>query len=238
MRFARIAAPLALMAALLSSAAAYADNKRETRSTEPFTALGVSAPITVHLTQGDAFSLVVEGEESAIAQLETVVENNSLKLRQKTHEHVRGMGKVKAYVTMRDITTLAISGSGDIIAANALRTGDVKLAISGSGDIKIGTLTANRVVAAISGSGDIIVAGKADSLDASIAGSGDLRARDLEVGDAKVSIAGSGDVATSPRSNLSVSIVGSGDVTYVGDPAVRQTILGSGSVRRAGPKNL
>ena len=236
MRFTRFAAAFVLMAACLSGAAAFAADKRETRSTEPFTAIGVSAPITVHLTQGDAYSLVVEGDEAALAELETVVENNSLKLRQKTNAHVRHMGKVKAYVTARDLTAIAISGSGDIFATT-LRTGDVKLAISGSGDIKIGTLTAGMVTVTISGSGDIVVAGKADSLHAGIAGSGDLRARDLEVGDAKVSIAGSGDAAIWPRSNLSVSIVGSGDVNYVGDPAVRQSIIGSGSVRRVGAKS-
>lgn len=236
MSFARFATPFVMMAACLTAAATFAADKRETRSTEPFTAIGVSAPITVHLTQGDAYSLVIEGDEEVIAQLESVVENGALKLRQKTHDHVRGMGKVKAYVTMRDITSLAISGSGDIVAAT-LRTGDVKLAISGSGDIKIGTLTAAMVTVAISGSGDILVAGKADSLHAGIAGSGDLRARDLEVADAKVSIAGSGDAALWTRSNLSVSIVGSGDVTYVGDPAVHQSILGSGSVRRVAAKS-
>ncbi len=236
MSFARFAAPFVVMAACLTGAATFAADKRETRSTEPFTAIGVSAPITVHLTQGDTYSLVIEGDEAAIAQLDTVVENGSLKLRQKTPDHIRGMGKVKAYVTMRDVTALAISGSGDIIATT-LRTGDVKLAISGSGDIRIGTLTAARLVVAISGSGDIVVAGKADSLDGSIAGSGDLRARELEVGDAKLSIAGSGDASIWTRSNLSVSIVGSGDVTYVGDPAVHQSILGSGSVRRVAAKS-
>jgi hypothetical protein len=236
MAFTRFVAPFVLMAACISGAAAFAADKRETRSTEPFTSIGVSAPITVHVTQGDAYSLVIEGDEAVIAELENVVENGSLKLRQKTYSHVKGMGKVKAYVTARDLSALAISGSGDIIATT-LRTGDVKLAISGSGDIKIATLTARKVVVSISGSGDVLVAGKGDSLDASIAGSGDLRARELEVGDAKVSIAGSGDAAISPRSNLTVSIVGSGDVNYVGDPAIRQSIIGSGSVRRVGAKS-
>src|SRR5258706_9830330 len=162
MSFARFAAPFVVMAACLTGAATFAADKRETRSTEPFTALGVSAPITVYLTQGDAHSLVIEGDEAVIAQLETVVENGALKLRQKTNEHVRSMGKVKAYVTMRDITSLAISGSGDIIATT-LRTGDVRLAISGSGDIKIGTLTAGKVIAALSGSGGSRAGRKGDS---------------------------------------------------------------------------
>ena len=226
---------LASFVACLSLAfAASAADKRETRDASGFQGIGVSAPITVLLTQGDTESLVVEGDDSALAELDTYVENGTLHLRQRTKEHVRLMGKVKAYVTAREIRTLAISGSGDI-RATALRTGDVKLAIAGSGDIHVERLTAAKVVAAIGGSGDIVVAGTADSLDGSVAGSGDLRAGKLEVAEAKISIAGSGDVVLWARSSLTASIVGSGDVRYYGDPALRKTsVIGSGSFRRMG----
>ena len=225
---------VSMLAGLCLAFAAAAADKRETRAVESFNGVGVSAPITVHLTQGDAESLVVEGDEAALAQLETIVENGSLKLRQKTPEHVRLMGKVKAYVTAREIRSLAIAGSGDIIA-KALRTGDVKLAIAGSGDIRIESLMAAKVHASIGGSGDIVVAGKADSIDGSVAGSGDLRAGSLEVGDAKVAVAGSGDIVLWAKNSITASIVGSGDVRYYGEPSVRKTsVIGSGSCRSLG----
>ena len=234
MRTARFAAPLFLMAAFIAGTA-FADNKSETRAVEAFNGVGVSAPITVYLTQGDSQSLVLEGDEAALAQLETYVENGSLKLRQKTHEHVHLMGKVKAYVTAKEIRAIAIAGSGDVIA-RSLRTGDVKLAISGSGDIHIESLTAAKVHAAIGGSGDIVIAGgKAESIDGSVAGSGDLRAGNLEVADAKVAVAGSGDIVLWAKNSITASIVGSGDVRYYGEPAVRKTsVIGSGSFKNMG----
>ena len=223
-----------LLACIPLAFAAAAADKRETRAVGSFNAIGLAAPVTVYLTQGDKESLVVEGDEEALAKLDTFIEKGTLKFEQKTREHVRFMGKVKAYVTAREIRALAISGSGDI-RSEALRTGDLKLSISGSGDIHIAQLTAAKVDASIGGSGDISVAGKADSIQGSIGGSGDLRAGRLEVGDAKVSVAGSGDVTLWTRDSLTASVAGSGDIRYYGDPKVRSTsVMGSGSVKRIG----
>ena len=222
-------------AACLSLAfAASAADKRETRDVSGFDGLGVSAPIRVELKQGDAESLVVEGEESALAELESYVERGSLLLRQRSSGHVKYMDKVKAYVTMKDIRGISAAGSGDIVAG-ALRTGEVKLAVAGSGDLRIADLTATLVHAAVAGSGDLTIAGRAEKLEAGVAGSGDLKAGKLEVADAKVGVAGSGSASVWARASLHASVAGSGDVRYFGDPTVRKTsVTGSGTLRRAG----
>jgi putative autotransporter adhesin-like protein len=225
-----------LFAACLAVAfAASAADKRETRIVSGFDGLGVSAPIRVELKQGDAQSLVVEGDEGALAELETYVERGSLLLRQRNPGHVKYMNKVKAYVTMKDIRAISAAGAGDIIAG-ALRTGDLKIAVAGSGDVRIGSLDAKAVHAAVAGSGDLVVAaGRADSLEAGVAGSGDLDAGKLEAADVKVGVAGSGSASVWARASLSASVSGSGDVRYFGDPPVRKTaVRGSGSLRRMG----
>lgn len=224
-----------LAAACLAALAATAADKRETRAVGSFDGLGVAAPIRVELKQADADSLVVEGEESALAELETYVENNSLHIRVREQKRVPYMDKVKAYVTMKDVRAIAAAGSGDIVAG-PLRTGDVKLAVAGSGDVKIAELTAKKVHAAVAGSGDLTVSGgKADALEAAVAGSGDLKAARLETADAHVSVAGSGSATVWARTSLRASVVGSGDLRYYGDPAERKTaVRGSGSLRRMG----
>ena len=225
---------LAFAACIALAFAANADDKRETRDVSAFDGLGVAAPIQVHLSQGDADSLVVQGEESALAELETYVEKGSLLIRQRSPGHVKYMDKVKAYVTMKEIRAVAVSGSGDVIAAS-LRTGDVKLAVSGSGDLRIAQITAKAIEAAVAGSGDLRMAGRADSISAAVAGSGDLQAGKLEAGDVKVTVAGSGSAFVWAKASLNAAVAGSGDVRYFGDPAIRKTaVRGSGSLRRAG----
>src|SRR5215204_2362752 len=115
--------PLFFAACLAIAFSASAANQRETREVSGFDGLAVSAPIRVELKQGDAESVVVEGEGSALAELETSVERGSLTLRQRSRGHVKHMDKVKAYVTMKDIRGISAAGSGDIFAG-ALRTGD------------------------------------------------------------------------------------------------------------------
>jgi hypothetical protein len=227
--------PLLFAACLAVAFSACAASQRETRNVPGFDGLAVSAPIRVELKQGDVESLVVEGEQSALAELETYVERGSLTLRQRSRGHVKHMDKVKAYVTMKDIRAISAAGSGDVFAG-VLRTGDVKLAVAGSGDLRIAELTAKRVHASVAGSGDLHVSGRADALEAGVAGSGDLRAGKLEVADANVGVAGSGSASVWARASLRASVAGSGDLRYFGDPAVRKTsVTGSGTLRRAGP---
>lgn len=228
----RIAAAFALMAATVTFTALGAD-KRETRAVSGFHAIGLAAPIHVDVVQGDSEGLVLEGDEAALAELETVVEQGVLKIRTRSHHEPRGMQKVRARVSARTVEALRSAGSGDI-DAETLRSGDLQIGIAGSGDIRIGALSASSLDVSIAGSGNVTVAGTVATVSTSIAGSGDLKAAKLETRAAKVKIAGSGDAAVWAKQSVDVKIMGSGDVVYYGDPAVERTILGSGSVRRAG----
>ena len=229
---ARLAFPLALMASLVALAVPAAD-RRETRAANGFTAIALAAPVKVDIVQADAEGLVVEGDELALANLETVVESGTLKIRTRSKKDVPGMSKVRVHVSAKAIDALRIAGSGDI-TAGALKASALKIAVSGSGDVRIAELAAATLEVSVAGSGDVMVGGKADSLSTSVAGSGDVKAGKLATRTAKVSIAGSGDVTLWAREQLSVSVVGSGDVRFYGDPEVKRSVLGSGSVRRLG----
>ena len=230
----RLAIPLALMTTLVAVAVTgLAADRSETRAVSAFTAIALAASLKVDVVQGAAERLVLEGDERALADLETVVEQGVLKIRTRSHTDVPGMSKVRAQVSAKTIDALRIAGSGDITAA-ALRAPSLKIAVSGSGHVRIGELTSTTLEVAVSGSGDVLLGGKADSVSTSIAGSGDVKAGKLEARTARVSIAGSGDVTLYARESLTVSIVGSGDVRFYGDPEVKRSVIGSGNVRRLG----
>jgi hypothetical protein len=230
--FTRIAAPLALMTTLVALAVPAAD-RRETRVATGFTAIALAAPVKVDVIQGDAEGLVVEGDEKALTDLETVVDQGTLKIRSRSTFAVPGMSRVRVHVNARSLEALRIAGSGDIAAA-ALRASNFKISIGGSGDVRIADLRAASLEIAVSGSGDVLVGGKTDILTTSVAGSGDVKAGALQAREAKVSIAGSGDVTVWASETLNVSVVGSGDVRFYGDPAMKKSVIGSGSVRRVG----
>ena len=225
----RIAALLVACASLPLAAA----DRRDTRPVSGFDAIALSAPVHLTLIQGDSEGLVLEGDEADLAQIDTVVENGTLKIRPRdkwvsTHFNAKLRGTLNA----KDVRLLSIAGSGDI-TSTALRGADLAVTISGSGDVRVATASYANVNISISGSGDVTLGGKTGKVGAHIAGSGDVKAGALEAREVKVSIAGSGDATVWARDLLHVSIVGAGDVRYFGEPAIQQSVMGSGSVRRA-----
>jgi hypothetical protein len=156
--------------ALLAACAATAAERREVRNVPEFTAVSLSAPIKLELAQGDRDSVELEGDERGLADIETVVEDRTLKLRLKKKPFINWSYKVRAIVTARNIAALAVAGSGDI---------------------RTGKLEAKRVKVTIAGSGTATVWAK-EKLTTSVVGSGDVR----YYGDAAVETAsvGSGSV--------------------------------------------
>jgi hypothetical protein len=228
----RIASSVVLTLACVAVAAAA--QRHETRPVSGFHAVALLAPINVEIVQGDTEGLTLDGEDAMLADLETVVENGALKIRNKSNSNWNWhVDHVVARVTLKNIDALSTKGSGDIKAIT-LKSDALKVSIAGSGDIIIGTLSANNLEVSIAGSGDMLVGGKVDQVHTSIAGSGDMKAGGLESRVSSISIAGSGDATLWARESISVSIVGSGDVRYYGDPAVKSSVLGSGDVKRMG----
>jgi len=223
-----------IMAALLASAAlaAGAAGTREARPVGAFNAIELAAPVKMEVRQGPAAELVLEGDPSYLAQLESSVEGGVLRLRVRPGNWAPWLSPVRAYVTTKDIGALAVSGSGSI-RSNALQATQLKLSVSGSGDIGVDKLSATDVRASVSGSGDLSLGGAADQVTASISGSGNLRAAQLKSRAVKVAVAGSGDASVWADESLAVKVAGSGDVMYRGNPKVEKSIAGSGSVRRA-----
>jgi hypothetical protein len=211
----RFLIPVLVAAAGFTGSALAATQAREVAG---FKGLALSAPVHVDLVIGDQESLVLEGDEKALADLETYVKDGSLHIRRKpgSAEWTLGWPKngVRARLTAKQIDAIAISGSGDVTTPQL--SGDkLAISISGSGDVSVG-------------------GGKVSTLSIHIAGSGDVKAAKLDAQAVSVSISGSGDALVWARQSLAVRVAGSGDVRYYGDPALAQSVAGSGSVKRMG----
>lgn len=220
-------------AAAATTIAGSGNLRTETRAVTGFTGIALALPGRVDLTLGGREALSISADDNLLAEIETVVESGVLKIRWRDRIHVSRIKSIRIALTAKAIDSLAISGSGEIVATS-LRAGDLKVAISGSGDVKLPALTAAALNVSIGGSGDFSADGKADSLTANIAGSGEVKAGRLAAQAVKISVAGSGDAIVWARDELHVNVAGSGDVRYYGDPAVKRTVVGSGSVKRLG----
>lgn len=209
------------------------DDKKENREVSAFSKISMSVSGNLYLTQGNEYKLVIEGDEDDLEDIETTVKGDVLRIKyDKPFGFNWNAGKVKIYVTTKEVDELTVSGSGNIVAETPISTEDVQFSVSGSGEIEIDDLEAQKINSSISGSGDIRLAGRnsAESLNISISGSGELHASDLMLRRAQIAISGSGSCDVHVTEDLQVDVSGSGKVRYGGNPVVDADISGSGKV--------
>jgi hypothetical protein len=208
--------PLSLLAASAALAASLTGSGRsvsEDRALSGYRGIALSIPGRVEIVQGAVEGIRITADDNVMPEIESVVENGTLKLR--FRQRFGNVDKVRILV---------------VVHAKTVES----LAVAGSGDIHAPALNAQRLSVHIAGSGDVKLAGRAESIDVSIAGSGDLDAGRFDTQRAKISVAGAGDATVWARQALKVSVAGSGGIRYYGDPTVERSIVGSGSVKRLG----
>lgn len=232
----KLATAIILIAFILTGIQVQAEEQN--RKVDPFTEISLRIGAKVHLEQGAKQNLEIVAKSSTLDEIVTEVKDGKLIIRFPNKDYFWKTfqpGEITIYITTPEIDGLGISGSGDIIAENEIKTKILDLGVSGSGNIRLSELSAERVKAAISGSGDIVLAGKTASQDLSVAisGSGNFKGLDFSADDVSIKIAGSGNVDVEANKNLYVRLAGSGNVTYKGKPMIDQSIAGSGKVRSA-----
>lgn len=135
-------------------------------------------------------------------------------------------------ISMRDIKTLQVNGSGKIISGNSIASNDLNLAVTGSGrmevDVKGRTINTN-----ISGSGEIKIKGYADKNKIMLSGSGALRAFPCQLTSADVTVSGSAICEITVTETLEAKVLGSGSIIHKGQTKnVVKKVYGSGKVER------
>jgi hypothetical protein len=214
------------------SLSAYAQNK-ETRSVGDFDEIIMRVGGKVLITQGTKNEVVLEGREDLLEDIETEVRGGRLNIKHRNSRWKNSRNdRLTVYITVKKLRGAYISGSGDIISQNTLKSDDFTASISGSGDIEL-DIEANDTEARISGSGNIELSGKADKVKLVISGSGKFLAEKLVAGDYDVNLSGSGRGSINVNGELDVRISGSGRIYYLGDPThVNRRVSGSGRIRR------
>ncbi len=211
--------------------------ENEKRNVPAFSEISLRISGTVHLKQGNTQSVEIEAKESTLEDIITEVKDRQLIIRFPSGNFFNrnyNPGKIDIYITVPEIDGLYISGSGDILANDQIKSRILDLAVSGSGNILLDNLDADRVKASISGSGDIIISdgGVASEMTVSISGSGNVKAEGFETENADVKIAGSGNCSVTSNGALKARVAGSGNIYYRGNPSIDSSVAGSGRVKK------
>jgi hypothetical protein len=208
--------------------------KREARQVAHFNGLSMALPGEVEVRTGNSEGLSIETDDNLLPLIETVVEDGTLKIRNKKKVNINTRN-LKIVVQTRGVDRLALGGSGSI-DADRVAGSRVQFDVGGSGSVKVGKAEGETISINLGGSGDLkVIEGAARSLSATIGGSGTIDMARVRLDKASVNLAGSGEATLWVNKSLDMTVAGSGDVNYYGDPQVSKTVVGSGSARRLGP---
>jgi hypothetical protein len=224
----------------------------ETLGVGEFNSIELEFPADLYVTQGNRNRVRIEMEDNIFEDMELDVVGSVLTISAKNYTCYLNKEPINVYVTMEEVESLSIIGSGNIVGETKIVSDELELDVIGSGNIDL-DVDANALDAAIDGSGKITLDVDADALDAaiigsgnillnggaaeqksSITGSGSIDADNLVSNNADIDIEGSGTVKVNAK-NLDINIAGSGTVLYKGEPeSLSKTIEGSGTIEKSG----
>jgi hypothetical protein len=226
---------ISLFVAVLMMSASNAigqSTEKEKRNVSGFTEIGFGIAGNLSVKIGSEFSVVLEGDKKYLSEIETVVRNNKLVIRN-LNNHFFDNVKANVFITLPELKGLGVSGSGNAQIESAINTKTLGLSVSGSGKLFAGEIVAGSLDCSVSGSGDIVLKGKGEieKGDISISGSGTYSGESTIFKSLQAGISGSGNCLVNVSESLKASISGSGNVNYLGDPKVDARVSGSGHVR-------
>ncbi|MET1055289.1 MAG: head GIN domain-containing protein [Pedobacter sp.] len=200
-----------------------------------FKGIAAGGPLDIKVTLGNTESIRFEGDQEAIADLVTEVVSGILTVKPKTKwndwSRRHRDAKVTVFINAKRISSLTMSGSGNLEVTNTVSGAELVATLSGSGSIKAAAYI-KSFTGVLSGSGNINLSGKSDESNLTISGSGSFKGKSFAAAKVSVQISGSADVFIKATQSLDAVISGSGSVIYSGDAVVKKTIIGSGSVSR------
>jgi Putative auto-transporter adhesin, head GIN domain len=203
----------------------------ENRSTSQFNGIDVRIDADVQVAQHPNYKLEINAQQNILDVLDTYVSNNILIIKFRNDVNVRTHRPITIVLSAPMISSMRLSGSGNMEAAGTLTPPDMDLEVSGSGNLRIQQLNTGNIDAFVSGSGNIEVgSGTATDERVDISGSGGIDLSNVSAQKATTFTSGSGNMRVNASQQLKVTISGSGNVFYRGNPTITTTISGSGKV--------
>lgn len=208
----------------------------QSQSIPKFSGINIGGPFNVVVRIGQKEEVRMEGDKEVISRIETKVENSILKIGFKDRKRgwnwsSEGGDRVKIFVTVRTLKSLAVAGSGRATVEGTLRGESFSSVVSGSGSLTVDAAV-KSFTGTISGSGSITAGGSAGASEITISGSGNFRGKDFKTGSAEVRVSGSGSATVYAENHLEAILSGSGNIRYSGNPHVDVTKSGSGSISK------
>lgn len=186
-----------------------------------FTTIYLNDDVNLVITQGDTYSIKLEGGENLLPEIETLINDSTLTIRNKnTFNWLRSYDKeITAYVTMPHIFELRYEATSNVTNTDTIREDSLTVtATGGSGYIDLIIKTGTAKLSIISGSADMKFSGKTGVNFIFSDGYGPFHCLNLESGFLFMRNSSTNDCYINVIHHLEYEILGLGNIYYKGNP--------------------
>ncbi|WP_432410478.1 head GIN domain-containing protein [Rasiella sp. SM2506] len=200
-------------------------------TTADYDEIAVIGSLTAELVSGKEGDLRIKADDNLHELVEIESTNGKLTIKMKNGVSYSSKHDIIITVPFEDISTISLTGSGDIIGKSKVTGNALTISVTGSGDVALDT-EATGIDAKVTGSGDMKLSGKVENLEVKVSGSGDFEGYSLDATNVEVYVSGSGGAQVAANATMKARVNGSGDIRYKGNPATSdKKVMGSGSVK-------
>ena len=213
------------------------DKNAEVRNVSGFNAIRISGSIEVYLSQGNSEAVAVSASEEKFRnRIKTEVVNGTLKIYYDAEKFsiTNTNRKLRAYVSVRDINRLEVSGASDLKINGILTASALQVNVSGASNLE-GILKVQDLRLVASGASDAKIKGTATTINVEASGASDIKGYDLTVDDCIAKASGASDINLTVNKQISAHASGASSVFYKGDGTMKEVhTSGASSVGKKG----
>ncbi len=211
----------------------YNDPNVQVRSVSGFHAIHISSAFEVALSQGTEEKVAVSADdEKYISEITTSVSNGVLTIRfDESNKFWQGNHHLKAYISVKNLDELKVSGATTVNIDGSLSLTDLKLQLSGASKLEGKMTISGKFAADLNGASDMNISGSANETTIDARGASDVKAYDFTTSVCTVDASGACTIKISVDKELSASLSGASSVNYKGSAMIR-------NIKTSGASNI
>ncbi|QNA46171.1 head GIN domain-containing protein [Lacibacter sediminis] len=199
------------------------DKNAEARKVSGFHGIKISNAFDVIIKQGNEEAVVVSASEEKFRdRIKVNVVNGILQIsydNEKVWKWTNENRKLRAYISVKNIDKLDVSGATDIKIDGVLKGSNLKVDLSGASSLK-GAISYASVTVDQSGASNSKLSGTVTNLDVDVSGASDFTGFDLITENCRAEASGASDVKITVNKDLKVDASGASDIQYKGTASV------------------
>jgi hypothetical protein len=190
-----------------------------------FHGISVSNAFDIYLVQDNEEAVAVSAASLHDRDLITVEVKNGILyigLEKKAWKWKQGNKKLKAYISIKQIDKLTISGACDLYLAGTLKADVLSINQSGASDFKQGKLDVNKLNIELSGASDMKVSGRVVQAKIEASGASSFKGYDLVTETCDITASGASDIKITVNKELTAHASGASDIRYLGEGVIKE----------------